>query len=372
MKKYGIFVVLFFVILALFAGLTFFTPAKAFSENENRYLAQMPELTVDSLLSGEFQEDLSDFLSDQIPFRDFWIETNTNIKKWMGKQEINGVYLGSDGYYFQQFTDDSYSESRKTAIFALLEQFAQKQAASVHVMMVPTPGVVLSDKLPANAPMYNADSVWEEMIAAVPSCNVIDLRDSFRTAAADTQLYYRTDHHWTTQGAYEAYEAYCEAMGLTAKSMEDFGLEPVSESFYGTIYSKTLDPAAGAETICAAKNLPAVTVTFDDGETSDSIYAEEFLSQKDQYAYFFGGNWGKVDIQTQADNGKTLLVIKDSFANSFVPYLLEDYERIIMLDLRYYGGSVDAVMTEEAVTEVLFLYEMTNLLTDTGIIKLSR
>ena len=188
MKKYGIFVVLFFVILALFAGLTFFTPAKAFSENENRYLAQMPELPADSLLSGEFQEDLSDFLSDQIPFRDFWIETNTNIKKWMGKQEINGVYLGSDGYYFQQFTDDSYSESRKTAIFALLEQFAQKQAAGVHVMMVPTPGVVLSDKLPAIAPMYNADSVWEEMIAAVPSCNVIDLRDSFRTAAADTQL----------------------------------------------------------------------------------------------------------------------------------------------------------------------------------------
>ena len=368
MKKNVIFTVLFFVVLALFAVLTFVLPAKGFSDNENRNLAQMPVLTVDSLLSGEFQSDLSDFLSDQIPGREFWIGLNTNFKKWLGKTEINGVYFGDDGYYVQQFTEDSYSASRAKAVFALMEQFAGKTGAKVHIMMVPTPGIVLGSKLPANAPMYNADAVWKNLKNATPSCNFIDLRQAF--SESDAQLYYRTDHHWTADGAYLAYEQYCAAMGLTAKTREELGIEKVSDSFLGTIYSKTLDSAAKPEEIWAARNLPEITVTFDGKKTADSIYAEEFLGKKDQYAYFFGGNWGKVEIDTGADNGKTLVVIKDSFANSFVPYLLGDYEKIVMLDLRYFSGSV---LDETAgATDVLFLYEMTNLLTDTGINKLAR
>lgn len=369
-RKPIIFVVLFFVILALFAGLTFGLPAKEFSANENRYLAQLPKLTVDTLLSGEFQSQLDTFLSDQIPLREFWIETNTNFKKWLGKTEINGVYFGSDGYYFQQFTEESYSASRKDAVFALLERFAGKQTVSVTVMPVPTPGAVLADKLPANAPMYDADAMWETLKNAVPSAQFVDLRQAF--AEAKEQLYYKTDHHWTAYGAYEAYVNYCASTGLTAKPLEYFELEKVSDSFYGTIYSKTLDSAAKPDEMYAPKNLPQVNVVFDGNETGNSVYDESFLSQKDQYAYFFGGNWGKVQINTGADNGKKLLVIKDSFANSFVPYLLEEYEEIVMLDLRYFGGNVDQVIAESGITDVLVLYEMTNLLTDTGIIKLTK
>ena len=368
MKKNVVFVVLFFVILGLFAGLTFGLPATGFSDNENRNLAQMPVLTVESLLSGEFQSDLDAFLSDQIPLREMWIKTNTNLKKWLGKREINGVYLGSDGYYFQQFTEDSYSESRKDAVFALLQQFAGKTEAPVTIMMVPTPGAVLADRLPANAPMYDADAMWESLKAVTPGCRFVDLRAAF--AASDEQLYYRTDHHWTTQGAYVAYQQYCAAMGLTAKPIGDFGLTKVSDSFLGTIYSKTLDAAARPEEIWAAKDLPKITVTFDGNKTSDTLYAEEFLEKKDQYAYFFGGNWGRVEIETEADNGKTLVIFKDSFANSFVPYILGDYEKIVMLDLRYFSGN--AAEAAAGATDVLFLYEMTNLLTDTGINKLAR
>ena len=369
-KKPIVFVVLFFTILALFAGLTFFLPATEFSPNENRYLAQMPELTVDTVLSGDFQSHLNEFLSDQIPLREIWIETNTNLKKWLGKTEINGVYFGEDGYYFQQFTNDSYSESRKDAVFALLGSFAEKQSVPVTMMPVPTPGIALADKLPANAPMYDAGRIWEELKAAMPAAEFVDLRDAF--AASQEQLYYKTDHHWTAWGAYEAYVQYCEAKGLTAKTMAEFDVEQVSESFYGTIYSKTLDSAAKPEAIHAPQKLPRVQVVFDGEKTSTSVYDPSFLSQKDQYAYFFGGNWGKVEITTGVQNGQRLVVIKDSFANSFVPYLLEEYEQIVMLDLRYFAGSVQNAMQEAGTTEVLFLYEMTNLLTDTGLNKLAR
>lgn len=368
MKKPYIFVICFFLVLALLAGLTFGLPARAFSDNENRTLAQMPELTLDSLLSGDFQEQLSDYLSDQVPGRDFWIETNTFFKKLMGKTEINGVYLGSDGYCFQQFTENSYFQSRMEGIFALVQSFAQKQEIPVAVMPVVTPGVALADKLPANAPMYDAELVWQQMKDATAACQFIDLR---QTLSGQESYYFHTDHHWTAQGAYAAYEAYCQNMGLQAKPASHFEITAVSTEFYGTLYSKVLDGTLQPETVYAPQNLPQVQVTKD-GKDSGGIYDSTALEKKDKYTYFFGGNYGKVEITTQAGNGQRLLVIKDSFANSFVPYLLEDYEEIVMLDLRYFNGSVAEVLEQEGITQVLITYEMSNLLTDTGIAKLSK
>lgn len=364
------FFILVMAILAGFAVATFAMPAKTFSPNENRNLAQFPETNGDTILSGDFQNGLSDYLSDQVPGRDFWIRVNTAIKKFQGKKEINGVYLGADGYYFQKFTDDSFEAKRVGAVFALIEQFAKKQQAPVELMIVPTPGAVLSHKLPANAPFYAADKMWQQLQSATPSCGFTDLRQSF--AASDQQLYYRTDHHWTAFGAYEAYKAYCAKMGLEVKSTQELGLTKVSEDFYGTIYSKTLDAAAKPDAIYAPQNLPQVKVTVDGQKVLSSVYAQEFLAQKDQYAYFFGGNFGTVEMETGVQNGKHLLVFKDSFANSFVPYLLGDYEKITMVDLRFYGGNVQLLAENSGATQILFLYEMTNLLTDTGINKLAR
>jgi len=368
-KPIGFFI-LVIAILAGFAVATFAMPAKTFSANENRNLAQFPETNMDTVLAGDFQAGLSDYMSDQVPGRDFWIRVNTAIKKLQGQKEINGVYLGADGYYFQKFTDDSFEAKRVAAVFSLIEQFGKKQQIPMELMIVPTPGAVLSDKLPANAPFYDADKMWQQLQNATPSCGLIDLRQSF--AASAEQLYYRTDHHWTAMGAYEAYKAYCAKLGLEARSLQDFGLTKVSDDFYGTIYSKTLDAAAKPDAIYAPQNLPRVKVTVDGQKVLDSVYAPEFLKQKDQYAYFFGGNFGTVEIETGVQNGKHLLVFKDSFANSFVPYLLGDYEKITMVDLRFYSGNVQLLAGESGATRILFLYEMTNLLTDTGINKLAR
>lgn len=365
-KKRMIFAILFFTLLFLLAAFTILLPAREFSQSENRYLAQAPDFSAQEIQNGSFQEGLSDYLSDQIPFREFWIKVNTTIKKCTGQKEINGVYLGKDHFYFQKFTDESYSSSRMISVFRMMDTFIQRHNVPASVMLVPSPGTVLHDKLPKSAPYYNEEIVYETAKQML-SCPVIDLRADFQAHAADTQLYYRTDHHWTTQGAELAYQKYCSTVNLTPR---EFALEEVSNNFYGTIHSKLLDSAAKPDSIFAPSNLPQIKITYDNGTTATSPYQKEFLDRKDQYAFFFGGNFGKVVIDTGAASQEKLLIIKDSFANSFVPYLLQDYSQIVMIDLRYFSGNVEDVMKEQGITQLLFLYEDSNFLTDTGILKL--
>lgn len=363
-----LFLGLFFIPLMLLALLTFLLPAKPFSANENRPLSQMPVLSASNLKAGSAQSDLSDFLSDQVPFRDFWLGVNTAIKKATWRTEINDIYLGDEHYYFQQFTDESFSVTRMEAFFQMMDEFIREQNIPATVMLVPSPGTVLSEKLPANAPYYDAQTVFEAAEDSL-SGSVVDLRSIFSAAKNNTQLYYRTDHHWTSHAAYLAYQEYCTTVGLQPTS---YTLKQASDDFYGTLYSKVLDIAAQPDSIYAPADLPEVKVEYEDGTITDSPFHQDKLSEKDQYTYFFGGNYGMVKIKTQAQTEEKLLIIKDSFANCFVPYLLMDYNEIIMLDLRYFGGSVQEVIQQNDVSQILFLYEMSNLLTDTGILRLQK
>ena len=365
-KKRKAFILTFFVPLFLLSLLTICLPAKEFSDNENRVLAQRPQLTYQNITNGNFQSALTAYLSDQVPLREFWIKSNTSVKKLTGRKEINGIYIGDDNYYFQKFTDESFSSTRMTSIFQMIDNFVQTYSLPSSVMLIPSPGTVLSDKLPDNAPYYNADLVYETATQTL-SCPVIDLRDSFQANAGTTQLYYRTDHHWTSQGAYLAYQEYCYSIGIAPK---EYTLEKVTDHFYGTLYSKLLDGSAVPDEIFAPFDTAEVVVTYEDGSVSNTVYHPEKLEQKDKYTYFLGGNYGMVKLKTIADTGKKLLIIKDSFSNSFVPYLLEDYDEIIVLDLRYFEGNITDVIQSQGTTQILFLYEVSNLLTDNGIIRL--
>ena len=365
-KKRQIFIVAFFLPLFLLSLFTFLLPAQEFSENENRTLAPRPQFSYQNISSGNYQSELTAYLSDQVPLREFWIQSNTSIKKLSGQKEINGMYTGDDHYYFQKFTDDSYSSTRMASIFQMIDNFVQTYSLPASVMLIPSPGTVLPDKLPDNAPYYNADPIYEAAEQNL-SCTVIDLRDTFLANADTTQLYYRTDHHWTSQGAYLAYQAYCQSIGVAPK---EYTLEKVADSFYGTLYSKLLDGSAVPDEIYAPVNIPEVVVTYEDGTTSNTLYHPDKLGEKDKYTYFLGGNYGEVTLKTNANTGKKLLLIKDSFSNSVVPFLLGAYDEIVVIDLRYYTGNIADVIQSQGITQMLFLYEVSNLLTDTGIARL--
>lgn len=371
MKKIkSIFIIIVFAALAVPGLVIWLSPDKTYSANENRYLQTRPSFSWEKVFSGDLQNELTDFASDQFFERDFWTETATIIKKGAGYDDIGGVFLGKDHYYFEKVEDEDISPSRFSQNLSFVNKFIQdNKDLDSAVMLVPSPGTILSDKLPKGAELYNSTGMYAQAESMLKGTSFIDLRPQLQEAAGD-YIYYRTDHHWTARGAYIGYRQYCQAKGITPKSYDEFGVVCASKDFYGTLYSKALDPAAVPDEVDIPESLPKVTVEYD-GTKHDSVYDESKLQTKDKYTVFFGGNYGEVVINTDSDSEKTLLVIKDSFANSMVPYLLDDYSRIIMVDLRYYRGNLQQEVEDNSVTDLLFLYEMSNFAQDNNLYKLN-
>ena len=340
-------------------------PDRDFSPNENRYLQQAPRLNTDRIFSGRFTEEAEKYESDQIALRDVWMGAASSLQRMAGKQDIGGVYLGRDGYYFARLTEDDFDQATYDRNLRAVRTFFDDHAdLNCRVLLAPTPAAVLSELLPANAPVYDTALRHEQLAQTVGEDRVIDARTAL---SALDQPYYRTDHHWTTEGAKAAYEVWCGATGHTYR---DIPLTPVTDTFRGTLYSKVLLPDSAADTISLAEGVSVRSVDCD-GAVTDTLYDRSKLAEKDQYAVFFGGNWAKVTIDTGANTGRKLLLVKDSFANAFVPFLTEEYDTITMLDLRYFAESVPELMAEEGITDVLVLYEMSNFAADRNLFKLN-
>ena len=317
------------VVLAL-AVIVFASTDLSFSENENRMLKTKDTIS-GRVIDGSFQSDLETYLSDQFPLRTFCTAMQTKIKLLLGRKDIGGAYIGSDGRLFQKITNSDISLSE---IEAHAGKYARMSAAGqtpLCLLPVPSAGCMAPDLLPKNAQMYDHGSVIEAIQAEAPDAFICDLRD---TMQGHTEYYYKTDHHWTTRGAYEAYLVWCKKNGLTALDWESLSPRTVTDSFRGTLYSKVLDPSIKGEDMQLIAVPDGLRVTAD-GEEID-FYNMQALETKDKYNVFLSGNHGIVEIENpDCDNDQTLLIVKDSFANSLVPFLIYHYQKIVLLDERY-------------------------------------
>ena len=353
-----------FGILTALALASLLTPEREFSPNENRYLQLKPELSWSTLMDGTFTKKAEDYISDQIALRDIWMETSSLVQRSALQLEINDTWLGRDGRYFAKVTPDTFDAAQYEKNLAQVRAFFDANPdKDCRVMMVPTPAYLLRDDLPANAPLFDAEGCFDMLLADF-AAEAIDLRAALTPNAAE--MYYRTDHHWTTQGAQTAYGAWCAATGHTDRSWR---LETVSTTFRGTLYSKVLLPDSPYDTVAIAPDA-AIRSMDCDGAVSGSLYDMAALEEKDHYKVFMGGNYAKVVIDTGAATGKSLLVVKDSFANSFLPFLVKDYDTITVLDLRYFREGVQPLADET--TDVLVLYELTNFAADKNLYKLNK
>lgn len=374
MKKQTLSPAVFFaasILLLTCCGILLFVlPQRTYSENENRYLTTFQPPTISGFLDISLQQNLTDGANDQFAGRDLWMKFSTSLQRAAGFQDIGGVYLGKDGYYFERILDSDLSETRFQNNLDYLDQFAQTCNTAVTFLPVPSKGTVLETLLPENAVLYDADRLYSQAAQRLQHTFFLDIRSVLLEESNSHPLYFKTDHHWTMDAAYLAYTAWCKTHQDTTTPLTQFTPTCVSEDFYGTLYSKAPDFHVQPDRLVLPSDVPQAEISIE-GHHTDSIYEWSKLKTKDKYGVYFGGNFGKIEIHTKnSGNGKTLLVIKDSFANSLIPFLMADYENIIMLDFRYYNQHILPLIQEICPDETLILYEMSNFAQDSNFFKI--
>lgn len=373
-KKYAPAIV--FVLFIFSMGIAFLAlPKKAYSTSEKRYLASFPKLTSESFLSGQFGTEFEKYLSDHMTGRNFFVGLNAYANLFQGLNGVSGKYLCSDGYIINQplnAFDNRLDENTE-----IIKSFADSVDVPVTMTLVPSTGYIMSDKLPANHLTYKDDEYFAQMESALKDSNVnfVNLLEPFRQyAASGDQLYYKTDHHWTSLGAYRAYTLICQSLGITPVSEDRYEIEVYSD-FYGTTYSGSaywFNEPDNIELWVNPQNTEEnITVQITEGQEtkeSHSLFYKEHLSEDDKYPVYLDGNQPFVRItNTNAPEGK-LIVIKDSFAHCLVPFLADNYSEIVMVDMRYYKGSVSELIKTEEADRVLIAYGIDNLATDTDLV----
>lgn len=366
-------------ILLLFGLLILVLPQQHFSENENRTLAILPKFHLADFCSGGYQPELEDAVDDQVPGRDRFTALASLIQRMAGYRDIGGAYLAADDTLISKMTIDDIEQFRYMENLRYVEYLSEQCPEQLNLMLVPSAGTILSEQLPYQAPFYEAGPMYKAAKVVCSETQILDLRKPLRLQRDlleeedwNTSVYFQTDHHWTLPGAYQGYAAYVKAQNREPREYASFAPELVSEEFYGTLYSKVLDRNRKADVMYAASQVGDIESVVCDGKEQNGIYDEKKLSAKDKYAYFFGGNYGEVRVRMDTESERKLLVFKDSFANSMIPFLLQDYQEVIMIDLRYYRQSVAELLEEENDAEILVLYEMSNFATDANLFKLSK
>lgn len=368
-KKYAVFITcLFLAFLGVFAVANAVTPTKDFSPMENRALAQMPELTKDSLLSGDFMSNFEECVTDQFVLRDQWIALKAGAEYASGKKENNGVYICDEHTLIARFDPPANDRAKKRIDdnFGYVEKLSTLTDVPVYFSLIPGKVSVWADLLPAGAP-NDDEGQYIARGAALQGPKWLDTNTTLN-AHKDEYIYYRTDHHWTTLGAYYAYAALMEGMGLEPMPLSSFDRAVVSEEFFGTTFSSSGVRWLEPDTMEFFVPQSAATVTnyFDGTPTEGQLYDLSKLSEKDKYSAFLGGNKPLTVVKSNVApaGAPKLMLIRDSYADSLAPFLCYNFSEIHLVDPRYYKTSMAQYVKDNAIDDVLVLYSVSNFVKD--------
>ena len=361
-------IAIFAVLLIVLPALTLFLPKKTFSENENRYLQEFPVPTLKTLEDKSFMSAFEKFFSDHFVLREKWIQLKNQMEIITNKKEINGVYLTEKRLIEQEELNEDIIKQNTEAI----NSFAEKYKKPTFLMIVPTAESIYTDQLPLMAPYFDQKKVIDSIYTA--SNKNLTCIDVFTPllSAKNQYIYYNTDHHWTSLGAYLGYFSSAKPLGFAHNEIDIFNVEHASHDFKGTLYSKTLYEKSTPDTIDLyhlSTGEPQVTVTVNSGQKSSehqSIFFRNYLDKKDKYNTFLGQNEPCVSVKTDVTNQKKLLIIKDSYAHSMVQFYMYHYSEITLVDLRYVNKLSNYVSVDDY-DQIMFVYNFASVNTDTSI-----
>lgn len=348
-------------------------PDRVFSQVENRKLKQRPDLSPSSLSEGTYTRDLADYLEDQFPLRDQMIRLKAAMEKFLFRQENNDIFIHSKDYLIEKFTPNSPELTEEKAL-ALNQFAAAHKGVEFSVMLVPNKVEILKDKLPLYAPVKSQAEFLERFYAMLePRIRTIDLIPRF-TDHKNNYLYFKSDHHWTQQGAFRAQEEYLRALNLSPRTEAEYEVRKVAQDFLGSLTSKSGTAPGSPDdlNLYVPKVQEDVVVSLTEEQKKlTSLYQMDMVEGLDKYLVFLGGNYPVVRISTASPKDRRLMILKDSYANAFVPFLTREFNEITMVDLRYYTGDVSQLVKEYLITDILVLYNINTFNDDNSILNIA-
>lgn len=361
-KSYNLLItILFCLFLGGIALASLLIPDKGFSEMENRNLRPLPEVTANKFTSGRYMTEMEDYASDQIALRDTWVSIKALGEMLSGKRENNGIYFADNDTLIRRVEepDAAFVDGNIQNLCSFVEQ----ADVPVYFGLIPTAASIWQDKLPDGAPSAD-EQAWTEYLYSHSGAENIDIAAAL-AANSGEDIYYRTDHHWTSLGAFYGANAILDTMGLEELELSDYRPRAVSNSFLGTNYSSAGAWWVSPDTITAyvPEEGKEVTSNFTGREEQGSLYVEEQLVVKNKYAYFLGGNQPLCVIRSQTE-GPKILVIRDSYSDCLAPFLTERFSEVHLFDLRYNRLSPADYIREHDIDVVLILYSFDTFTSD--------
>ena len=361
---------IFIIVLFLVLIVNVIVPDKEKSELENRALESRPRFNLTTVLSGDFMEQWEKYLSDQFAGRNTWRRVKVGLDRLGGAKMENNIYIGKGGQLMEniEVPDEDQLDANMTAI----QNFAQTyEDIPVTMMLVPDAACILTDRLPAFAEVEDQRQMFSMAERKLgDSVNWIDTVSILNKHKSE-KLYYKTDHHWTTQGAFYVFQDAAQTFGIEGDVSDDFVSYTVTDSFNGVLAASSgvgLDERELIDIYVPTEGDDDVIVDYvDEGRKTTSLYDSSKLDTRDKYGVFLGGNTSVIDIRTVSTSQKRLLIVKDSFADCFIPFLAPYYREIVVVDPRYYSGTMDEIMDTYRITDALILYSGNTFFTDNNI-----
>ena len=356
MKKFNIIGYLILVIILSITFVNIFTPNKKFSNIENRELESKPEFNFTSIIDDSYFKEYNKYVEDQFANRSFWMGLKTKFEKFIGRKKIDNIYFGKDNLLIEEMINptEEFLENRINNINFLREKYSNKK---INFILVPNKIGIYKNQIDTSSNKIKLYDYFKSKIdKELFKINTFDVLEKHK----NKYIYYKTDHHLTTLGSKYIYDSLYDTKDIK------YDKYLVNNTFKGTdankiAYYKYED---SIEIYKRKDEVPYYLTYNRDDKDYSSIYDKSKQFSANPYDVFFGGNTAMIDIRTTSKNKEKLLILKDSYANNFIPFLLNDYREIIIIDSRYFFDNLDDIIKEKDITDIMLYYNMNTFFED--------
>lgn len=370
-KKFNLFLtILFCAFIGGMGIISLLLPDQDFSPLENRYLQKPPKLSLEALSSGKFMEDAEDYVSDHIVGRDFWVAAKAWSERLSGKKENEGVYFGAQDTLINRVDEPDPAKLDKD--MGYLDALVGNVDVPVYFGLIPSAAEIWADRLPKGAPTADEKAIIDKLYFSTGAATI----DLYAALAAHSgeELYYRTDHHWTSLGAFYGANAILDALGMEPLALSDYRKTTVTDQFYGTSFSTSgvrWLPPDQIDTYVPEEGVK-VTSYFKGTPEPGRLYADGYLAVKDKYSYFLGGRQPLCVVEKEGSDGPKVLLIRDSYSDSLAPFLTQRFSELHLFDPRDNLTSVKGYVEQHDIDAVIVLYSFANFSADQNLFVLAR